>query len=148
MAKATLEDVGKTKLCPVCMTNGVEVQIHAVETEYQGTTRYSWKNEDNGSHIKKVGDSFEHQIKSAGAQSTPSTSVGEGFREATQEQKEFLHQVIKMDDLYNAVAVSQVKKRGADLRGDIIAHEKEMLIRLRMIETVGSGLGSIRELSG
>ena len=69
-------------------------------------------------------------------------------REATQEQKEFLHQVIKMDDLYNAVAVSQVKKRGADLRGDIIAHEKEMLIRLRMIETVGSGLGSIRELSG
>ena len=148
MAKATLEDVGKTKLCPVCMTNGVEVQIHAVETEYQGTTRYSWKNKDGGSHIKKIGDSFEHQIKSAEAQSTPSTSVGEGFREATEEQKQFLADIIRMDDLYQAVATSQVKKRGADLRGDIIAHEKEMLIRLRMIETVGSGLGSIRELSG
>ena len=42
--------------------------------------------------------------------------------------------VIERDDLFQAVAVSQVKKRGAELRGDIIAHEKEMLIKIRQLQ--------------
>ena len=46
----------------------------------------------------------------------------------------FMKSVIERDDLFQAVAVSQVKKRGAELRGDIIAHEKEMLIRIRQLQ--------------
>ena len=84
-----------------------------------------------------MGDSFEHQTTAAKAQSIPSQ---EGHREATPEQLEFMKTVIETDDLYQAVAVSQVKKRGAELRGDIIAHEKEMLIRIRQQQILEQGI--------
>ena len=129
MQKAT--QVGEKKICPVCLDKGIEIEIHAEESEYQGNKKLTWKNGDGKSHVKKVGDSFEHQTTSAKAQSIPSQ---EGHREATAEQQEFMKTVIERDDLFQAVAVSQVKKRGAELRGDIIAHEKEMLIRIRQLQ--------------
>jgi len=129
MQKAT--QVGEKKICPICLEKGIEIEIHAEESTYQGNTKLTWKNGDGKSHIKKVGDSFEHQTTSAKAQSIPSI---EGHREATDEQKVFMKSVIERDDLFQAVAVSQVKKRGAELRGDIIAHEKEMLIRVRQLQ--------------
>ena len=129
MQKAT--QVGEKKICPICLEKGIEIEIHAEESTYQGNTKLTWKNVDCKSHIKKVGDSFEHQTTSAKAQSIPSI---EGHREATDEQKVFMKSVIERDDLFQAVAVSQVKKRGAELRGDIIAHEKEMLIRIRQLQ--------------
>ena len=129
MQKAT--QVGEKKICPVCLDKGIEIEIHAEESEYQGNKKLTWKNGDGKSHVKKVGDSFEHQTTSAKAQSIPSQ---EGHREATAEQQEFMKTVIERDDLFQAVAVSQVKKRGAELRGDIIAHEKEMLIRVRQLQ--------------
>ena len=138
MQKAT--QVGEKKLCPVCLDNGTEVEIHAEESTYQGNTKLTWKNSNGESHIKKVGDSFEHQTIAAKAQSIPSQ---EGHREATPEQLEFLKKIIERDDLFQAVAVSQVKKRGAELRGDIIAHEKEMLIRIRQLETL-ENLGGVQ----
>ena len=129
MQKAT--QVGEKKICPVCLDKGIEIEIHAEESEYQGNKKLTWKNGDGKSHVKKVGDLFEHQTTSAKAQSIPSQ---EGHREATAEQQEFMKTVIERDDLFQAVAVSQVKKRGAELRGDIIAHEKEMLIRIRQLQ--------------
>ena len=129
MQKAT--QVGEKKICPICLEKGIEIEIHAEESEYQGNKKLTWKNGDGKSHIKKVGDSFEHQTTSAKAQSIPSI---EGHREATAEQQEFMKTVIERDDLFQAVAVSQVKKRGAEQRGDIIAHEKEMLIRIRQLQ--------------
>ena len=139
MQKAT--QVGEKKLCPVCLYNGTEVEIHAEESTYQGNTKLTWKNSNGESHIKKVGDSFEHQTIAAKAQSIPSQ---EGHREATPEQLEFLKKIIERDDLFQAVAVSQVKKRGAELRGDIIAHEKEMLIRIRQLESLEGLVGDRR----
>ena len=135
MQKAT--QVGEKKLCPVCLDKGTEVEIHAEESTYQGNTKLTWKNSNGESHIKKVGDSFEHQTIAAKAQSIPSQ---EGHREATPEQLEFMKTVIERDDLFQAVAVSQVKKRGAELRGDIIAHEKEMLIRIRQQQILEQGI--------
>ena len=129
MQKAT--QVGEKKLCPVCLDKGIEIEIHAEESTYQGNTKLTWKNGDGNSHVKKNGEDFEHQTTSAKAQSIPSI---EGHREATDEQKVFMKSVIERDDLFQAVAVSQVKKRGAELRGDIIAHEKEMLIRVRQLQ--------------
>jgi len=139
MQKAT--QVGEKKLCPVCLDKGTEVEIHAEESTYQGNTKLTWKNSNGESHIKKVGDSFEHQTIAAKAQSIPSQ---EGHREATPEQLEFLKTIIERDDLFQAVAVSQVKKRGAELRGDIIAHEKEMLIRIRQLESLEGLVGDRR----
>ena len=138
MQKAT--QVGEKKLCPVCLDKGTEVEIHAEESTYQGNTKLTWKNSNGESHIKKVGDSFEHQTIAAKAQSIPSQ---EGHREATPEQLEFMKKIIERDDLFQAVAVSQVRKRGAELRGDIIAHEKEMLIRIRQLETL-ENLGGVQ----
>ena len=139
MQKAT--QVGEKKLCPVCLDNGTEVEIHAEESTYQGNTKLTWKNSNGESHIKKVGDSFEHQTIAAKAQSIP---LQEGvYRLATPEQLEFMKKIIERDDLFQAVAVSQVKKRGAELRGDIIAHEKEMLIRIRQLETL-ENLGGVQ----
>ena len=126
MQKAT--QVGEKKLCPVCLDKGIEIEIHAEESEYQGNKKLTWKNGDGKSHVKKVGDSFEHQTTAAKPQSNPPQ---EEFREATPQELEYLKTIIQVDDMYQAVAVSQVKKRGAVLRGDIIAHEKEMLIRIR-----------------
>ena len=139
MQKAT--QVGEKKLCPVCLDKGTEVEIHAEESTYQGNTKLTWKNSNGESHIKKVGDSFEHQTIAAKAQSIPSQ---EGHREATPEQLELLKTIIERDDLFQAVAVSQVKKRGAELRGDIIAHEKEMLIRIRQLESLEGLVGDRR----
>ena len=135
MQKAT--KVGEKKLCPVCLDKGIEVEIHAEETTWQNNTKLTWKNSDGKTHVKKVGEEFQHQTTSVGAESTPSA---EGHREATDEQLEFMKQIINRDDLFQAVAVSQVKKRGADLRGDIIAHEKEMLIRIKQLELLEQGI--------
>jgi len=135
MQKAT--KVGEKKICPVCLDKGIEIEIHAEESTWQGTTKLTWKNSDGKTHVKKVGEEFQHQTKSAEAESTPNP---EGFREATDEQLEFMKQLVSRDDLFQAVAVSQVKKRGADLRGDIIAHEKEMLIRIRQLELLEQGI--------
>ena len=93
MQKAT--QVGEKKLCPVCLDKGTEVEIHAEESTYQGNTKLTWKNSNGESHIKKVGDSFEHQTIAAKAQSIPSQ---EGHREATPEQLEFLKKIIERDE--------------------------------------------------
>ena len=135
MQKATR--VGEKKICPVCLEKGIEIEIHAEESTWQGTTKLTWKNSDGKTHVKKVGEEFQHQIESAKAQSIPSQ---EGHREATAEQLEFMKQLVSRDDLFQAVAVSQVRKRGAELRGDIIAHEKEMLIRIRQLELLEQGI--------
>ena len=145
MQKATT--VGEKKLCPVCLDIGTEIEIHAEESTYQGNTKLTWKNSSGESHVKRAGVDgqgkplFEHQTKAAKAQSIPSQ---EGHREATPEQLEFLKKIIERDDLFQAVAVSQVKKRGAELRGDIIAHEKEMLIRIRQLESLEGLVGDRR----
>ena len=140
MQKAT--QVGEKKLCPVCLDKGIEIEIHAEESTYQGNTKLTWKNSNGESHVKKIGDSFEHQTTAAKPQSNPPQ---ERFDEATEEQKTFLKSIIEKDDLYQAVAVSQVKKRAHlspsdSVRGDIVAHEKEMLIRLRQLELLEQGI--------
>ena len=49
------------KVCPVCMQKGIEIEVHAEESTYQGTTRLSWKNPDGSSHIKRIGEgNYEH----------------------------------------------------------------------------------------
>ena len=49
------------KVCPVCMQKGIEIEVHAEESTYQGTTRLSWKNPDGSSHIKRIGEGeYEH----------------------------------------------------------------------------------------
>lgn len=51
---------GETKLCPECATKGITVMLNAVESEYQGNKRLSWKNPNGSGHIKKEGDQFVH----------------------------------------------------------------------------------------
>ena len=85
---------------------------------------------------------FIHQTNEAQPEQKSSGSIPtqERFDEATEEQKGYLKNLIELDELYQAVAVSQVKKRGSVVRGDIVAHEKEMLIRLRQLELLALGL--------
>ena len=47
---------GEKKTCPVCKEEGFTVEITAVESEYQGNKRLSWKNPDGTAHIKRQDD--------------------------------------------------------------------------------------------
>ena len=52
------------KVCPVCMQKGIEIEVHAEESTYQGTSRLSWKNPDGSSHIKRISEgNYEHSPK-------------------------------------------------------------------------------------
>lgn len=64
------QTVGETKPCPECATKGITVVLKAVESEYQGNKRLSWKNPDGSGHIKKEGDSFVHNPPASAEQST------------------------------------------------------------------------------
>ena len=47
---------GEKKTCQVCKEKGFTVEINAVESEYQGNKRLSWKNPDGTAHIKRQDD--------------------------------------------------------------------------------------------
>mgnify|MGYP003146189849 CR=1 FL=1 len=47
---------GESLTCPTCATDGITVIIHAVESEYQGQKKLSWKNPDGSGHVKKQDD--------------------------------------------------------------------------------------------
>lgn len=47
---------GEKRTCPVCKEKGFTVEIHAVESDYMGNKRLSWKNPDGSGHIKKQDD--------------------------------------------------------------------------------------------
>ena len=47
---------GASLTCPTCATDGITVIIHAVESEYQGQKKLSWKNPDGSGHVKKQDD--------------------------------------------------------------------------------------------
>jgi len=148
MKPATMLDVGKKKLCEVCLDKGIEIEIHAVEKTSSFGTKYSWKNDNGATHCKPSGvgedgkPKFVHQTNEAQPEQKGSGSIPtqERFDEATDGQKGYLKSIIEKDDLYQAVAVSQVNKRGSTVRGDIVAHEKEMLIRLRQLEILEQGI--------
>ena len=55
---------GEKKTCPVCKEKGFTVEINAVESEYQGNKRLSWKNADGTAHIKKQDDGSWMHIQS------------------------------------------------------------------------------------
>ena len=53
--------VGEKKTCPECQNKDIEIEVHAVETMYQGNPRLSWKNPNGTSHIKRENDgTFVH----------------------------------------------------------------------------------------
>lgn len=60
---------GEVTKCPECSTQENPVMVIAVESEYQGNKRLSWKNPDGSGHIKKEGDQFVHNPPASAEQS-------------------------------------------------------------------------------
>ena len=70
------QTVGETTPCPECASKGITVIIKAVESEYLGNKRLSWKNPDGSGHIKTNGTDekgkpiFVHNPPTSAEQST------------------------------------------------------------------------------
>ena len=88
--------VGESKSCPICATKGITAMIKAVETEYQGTKKLSWKNEDGSSHIRKQGDEFVHSSLSTPSSTKTATVELDGdFRKSVDSVKTLLNEPAK-----------------------------------------------------
>ena len=126
-------EVGHKMVCPECDT-----ELVVSPDTYKGTTKNRWSNVSGGWHIKSVDGQYIHQ--KAGA--TTNLPVGEKFDEATSDELKMESRMMETDDKYQRLAVTQVKKRGSTVRGDIVAHEKEMLLRIKQNQLLDALIGA------
>ena len=116
-------EIGHRMVCPECST---ELIVKA--DNYQGTVKNRWANITGEWHIRSIDNQYVHTKTN---RNPTGLGVGEVFEEATEDEKKMHSQELLTDDIYHRLAVSQVKKRGGDMKGNIVAYEKEMLLRIK-----------------
>ena len=126
---------GENMECPVCKDRGQIIVLQAqMVNDGSGGQKLSWRNSDGSAH--QLPPNFEHVSKKMGGP-IPNTNGGnpaaeEKFEEANADTLKLYETELDEIRELRKVAVSLVKERNGQLRGDIVAYETRNLIMLRV----------------
>jgi len=137
-------NVGEKRTCPDC---DVEVVGKEQTSTWQGktTTKVRWANLDGSWHITKVGNDYPHQLSSNQVQGGSDTEKkSKSVVGATEEQMTKYAVVLEMEDDFHALAITQVKKQGANANDGAIVQSKESkLIDLAKLYRMSAEIGEV-----